>query len=106
MSKSLTTMGVRDLIQDFLKDLPPDVPDEILMSLLKDNYQSMPDLIKKAKMVQSDENLFIEYGFRINGINGEYRLEMNDEEIVSESLEYKLNQRKGTYFSFTPSQKK
>lgn len=106
LSKSLTTMGVRDLIQDFLKDLPPDVPDEILMSLLKDNYQSMPDLIKKAKMVQSDENLFIEYGFRINGINGEYRLEMNDEEIVSESLEYKLNQRKGTYFSFTPSQKK
>ncbi len=59
-----------------------------MLSGLKDTEK----IIKSAKTIGIDENMVLEFGFRINKKDGFYRLEYDNEKLISEELEYNLSE--------------
>lgn len=103
--ETLHTMDVRDLLQNIFKNTPEDMPDDMFRAFIRNRFKDTEALIHEYKMAQSSENLYLEFGFRLAGKEGKYVLEMNDDEIVSESLEYILVKRRGKYFDLTKERK-
>ena len=64
---------------------------------LKDRFKDIKMIINDCKTIDSNDNMIMEYGFICNKKNGIYHIEMNNEEIVSEKLEYVINKNQ-TYF--------
>lgn len=64
---------------------------------IKDQFKDIKMIINDSKTIDSNNNMIMEYGFICNKKNGVYRIEMNNEEIVSEKLEYVINKNQ-TYF--------
>ncbi len=64
---------------------------------IKDKFKDIKMIINDCKTIDSNDNMIMEYGFICNKKNGIYRIEMNNEEIVSEKLEYVINKNQ-TYF--------
>ena len=61
---------------------------------------SLSSIISKYKMIDSNEqSLIVEIGFRINDSNGYYRLECSENEIINETLNYKIKSVTGNIFS-------
>lgn len=73
-----------------------------LIDRLKDGYRDTQDIIKNVKTIASKENMSLEYGFKINGFNGSYYIETDNESIVHEKLYYKLEKNRGCYFEIYP----
>ena len=67
-------------------------------------YNDLDTLICENKMVDSNEPMSMEFGFRINGKSGRYLLETNDTQLIHERLEYVLTKNKGTYFDISTKQ--
>lgn len=103
--ETLRTMEVRDILQKILEDRPASLSDEHFFAFFKNNFRDIETLIKENKMVMSEENLYMEFGFNINGKSGKYILEMNNDEIVYECLEYILLKNKGICFEITKEKK-
>lgn len=101
LSETLRTMDVRDVFQELLKNDPESLSNDEFMAFIKTRFQDMETLIKTNKMVDSKENLYLEFGFEVNQKVGKYILEMNDEEIVYECLEYTLVKNKGICFEIS-----
>ena len=49
-------------------------------------------IIKSTKTIGSTDNMLLEFGFRVNKKDGFYRLEFDNEKIVSEEFEYNLSE--------------
>lgn len=98
LSQTLRTMDVRDILQNILENKPESLSNENFMSFFKKNFKDIETLIKENKMVSSKENLYMEFGFKLNGKSGKYILEMNDDEIVYERLDYVLIKNRGICF--------
>ncbi len=64
---------------------------------IKDRFKDTKMIINDCKTIDSNDNMIMEYGFICNKKNGVYHIEMNDEEIVAEKLEYVINKNQ-TYF--------
>lgn len=64
---------------------------------IKDKFKDIKMIINDCKTIDSNDNMVMEYGFIYNNKNGIYHIEMNNEEIVSEKLEYVINKNQ-TYF--------
>lgn len=97
-------MQVRDMLSDILDDkfIPPeDIPlkPEIVLDMLKSRLSNntIEKVISNYKMIGSKESMSLEYGFNINGNIGSYYIEMDDDSIIEERLEYKLNKKKSCY---------
>ena len=73
-----------------------------LIEQLKDGYRDTQDIIKNVKTIASKENMSLEYGFRVNGFNGSYYIETDNDYIVHEKLYYKLEKNRGCYFEIYP----
>ena len=101
LSETLRTMDVRDILENILEKSPDKFSNERFMSFFKNNFKDIETLIKENKMAESEENLYLEFGFKINGKNGKYILEMNDEEIIYERLDYVLLKNRGICFEIT-----
>lgn len=71
---------------------------EFLEEQIKPRYKDISMIINSCKTIDSKENMILEFGFNIKGQNGTYYIEMNDEEIVSERLDYVLNKNQTCYF--------
>lgn len=98
LSQTLRTMDVRDILQNILENKPESLSNEDFMSFFKKNFKDIETLIKENKMVSSKENLYMEFGFKLNGKSGKYILEMNNDEIVYERLDYVLIKNRGICF--------
>ena len=57
----------------------------------KERFKDIKMIINDCKTIDSTDNMIMEYGFVFNKKNGVYHIEMNDNEIVSEKLEYVIN---------------
>ena len=57
------------------------------------------NLIEEYKMINSNENMSLEYEFNIDGGSGCYYVEMDSYNIVKERLEFRLNKKRGCYFN-------
>lgn len=102
LSESLRTMDVRDIMQSLLSEEPDRLNDETFSRFFKMRYKDLETLIHENKMVGSEENMLMEFGFRLNGKSGTYLLETNDSQIIHERLEYVLTKNKGLYLDITP----
>ncbi len=73
----------------------------ILRGFLNNNFIDIKSIINTCKTVNSDGNMMLEFGFRYKGKNGYYRIETDDEQIVSEKLDFVLNKNQAEYFNIT-----
>lgn len=106
LSETLRTMDVRDIMQSLLEENPETLRDESFSRFIKMRYKDLETLIHENKMVGSSENMYLEFGFRLNGKSGKYILETNNDQLVHERLEYVLEKNRGTYFDLTPDNKR
>lgn len=112
LKRTIQTMQVRDMLSDILDDkfIPPeDIPlkPEIVLDMLKSRLSNntIEKVISNYKMIGSKESMSLEYGFNINGNIGSYYIEMDDDSIIEERLEYKLNKKKSCYFEINKNLK-
>ena len=106
LKRTVETMEIRGMLNDLLdeKISPPDdfpLKQDVMYKMLKTrlSMNGIESIIKSYKMIGSSENLSVEYQFVIDGNTGSYYIEMDDNEIVKERLEYKLSKRRGYYFN-------
>lgn len=101
LSETLHTMNFRDIMQNMLQNSPERFSDEEFINFIKQQFKDIETLIKENKMVDSNENLYMEFGFELKNKIGKYILEMDDEQIVYEKLEYLLIKNKGIYLEIS-----
>ncbi|MDO4648660.1 MAG: AAA family ATPase [Eubacteriales bacterium] len=106
LKRTIETMEVRGVLNDLLdeKIVPPeDFPfkQDVMLQMLKTrlSMNGIETIIHNYKMVDTAENMSVEYQFVINGNPGSYYIEMDDTSIVKERLEFKLSKRRGCYFN-------
>ena len=106
LRRTMATMQLRGMLKDLLDDkfTPPenfplksDVVLEILKSKLSTN--GIENIITDYKLINSTENMSLEYEFNIEGGNGSYYLETDSTKVVRERLEFTINKNKGCYFN-------
>lgn len=102
LSESLRTMDVRDMLEKILAENSEHFKDVDFTRFLKLRYRDIEALVAENKMVKSTGNMYVEFGFRLNGKSGRYIIETNNTEIVHERLEYTLLRNKGVYFDISP----
>lgn len=73
----------------------------ILDNQVKYIFKDTTMIIKDCKTIDSKENMMIEFGFVCNNKNGVYHIEMNNEEIVNERLDYVYNKNQIYFFDIS-----
>ncbi len=78
---------------------------EDLLSFEQRIHYKVPDhdlikIVNAIRCIGTKENIEVEYGFNIDGIDGYYRMIFNTG-IKEEELYYQLSKRKGTHFKIT-----
>ena len=106
LQRTMETMQVKGMLKELLDEKytpPEDFPlkQDVMLKILKSrlSVNGIENIIEEYKMINSDQNLSLEYYFNIEGGSGSYYVEMDAFSIVKERLEYKLNKNKGCYFS-------
>jgi hypothetical protein len=61
-------------------------------------------MMQDCRMLGTDENTEIEYGFVVKGVEGKYKVVFNDS-IISEELYYTIGSRRGRLFSISKNNK-
>lgn len=74
---------------------------EFILNRFKNNFKSIEDIINDSKTIDSKENISLEFGFKLNGKDGKYYIEMGKDCIIREKLEYVLNKNKTKYFDMS-----
>ena len=101
LDELLNTMKYRDRLEKILSSTS-ELPDEDLKKhLQKQLFSSIRDMkaiINDYRTVESEDNISAQYDFVIGENTGSYYIELGEQEIIHERLEYKLNQRKGVCF--------
>lgn len=105
LTETIGTMSSIELWKKYLDDRESASEDEEVKSIfedyLKDNFKDTERIIKDSKTIGSKENMVMEFGFRTDGKDGVYRIEMNDDEIVSERLDFVLNKNQTNFFELS-----
>ena len=68
------------------------------------NLVDIKRIINSSKTINSKDNMALEFGFRVNGKNGYYRIETDNEKIVKEEFEYKITENKALKFCLKENQ--
>ena len=104
--QTMQTLQFDNMLNEFLdeKNNPPEeiqLKTEMIFKYLttKLSRNGLEKLIEEYKMIDSAENLSLEYHFEIDGGNGSYYIEMDENSIVKERLEYKIGKKRGCYFN-------
>ena len=103
--ETLRTMEIREFLQNYLENNPDKLDEKEFRRVIESNFLDLDKLVKKYKMVGSEECLCIEYGFNLNGKHGSYTMHFNDEKIVYEKLEYTIVKNRGTIFEIGDNDK-
>lgn len=106
LKRTMETMQLKGMLKDLLDEKftpPEDFPlkQDVMLKILKSrlSVNGIENLIEEYKMINSNQNLSLEYEFNIEGGSGCYYVEMDSYSIVRERLEYKLNKNRGCYFN-------
>lgn len=101
----INTLNTRDAYEDML-DRTSRFKDEDIQKMLQQELLSglrdIRSIINDYRMIGAEEPIAAEFEFMIGNNMGMYRVELGDEEIVHERLEYLQNRRRGVYFDCTP----
>lgn len=99
LNETMRTMSSLEMLKKIIEkaENKPDQYKDFIEKHIKDRFKDMKMIINECKTIDSNDNMVMEYGFVYNKKNGVYRIEMNNEEIISEKLEYVINKNQ-TYF--------
>ena len=107
LCETLQTRSKKEMLQSLLEKKVSNPDDENIKEIkytigyeqfLKLMFKDIEKIIQDNKTIKSKGNMVLEFGFKVKGKNGVYRLETNDNEIVSEKLEYVCNKNKIIFF--------
>lgn len=102
--ETMKTMSASEMLKKALLDLGnhySDDNEEFLKKFekqIRSNYKDLKTLIEECKTIDSTENMVLEFGFKFKNKNGVYYIEMDDNEIISEHLEFVNNKNVTTFF--------
>ena len=100
--ETLQTTGLKNFIEDMLSKEKDDLPPESLIELLRSQISDTEKIIKKNKTIGvTNENLFLQFDFVVDGQTGSYTVEFDDEKVISEKLDYQVEKRKSTLFNLS-----
>lgn len=101
----MNTLNTRDAYEELL-DKTSQFKDEDIQTMLRQELLSglrdIRSIINDYRMIGSQDSIIAEFEFMIGGNTGTYRVELGNEEIIHERLEYLQNRRRGVYFDCTP----
>ncbi len=102
LKDSIITLNVNDQLSNMFKDFKnSDLNEnekELFFNLLnKRGISSFHKMMENYRMINSEKNTEIEYGFNINGKDGYYKLVFK-EFLICEELYYTINQNRGVVF--------
>ena len=100
---TLNTKIYKTAVDEFMSETSDDKKELELFfnKVLKDNLKNLDTIIEKSKTIDSKDNMVLEFGFKLNGKNGVYHIETDNENIVKEKLEYVLDKNKTKYFELS-----
>lgn len=104
LDELLGTMDVRDAYEKLLNQKSVFNDEELentLRQRLMSGLRDMQTIIDDYGMVGSNKPIVVQYEFCIGGNIGTYVVELGENEILHERLEYLLNRRRGVYFDCT-----
>lgn len=81
--------------------LDENIAQQFVEALMKAQFITLEGLIKRYKMLDSEDPMILEYGFRINNHDGAYYVKFNNREVIEEKLSYFIQSRKGQYYHIT-----
>lgn len=97
----LRTMDVRDAYEEFLAKgafFRDEGMERAFQKQYLNNLRDMGAIIRDYRMVDCDAPICVEYEFSIGGSSGCYSVQLGEDELLHERLEYVLNRRRGLYF--------
>ena len=99
LNEKMRTMSSIEMFKKIIEksEAKPNQYKNFIEKHIKDRFKDVKMIINDCKTIDSNGNMLMEYGFICNKKNGIYHIEMNNEEIVSEKLEYVINKNQ-TYF--------
>lgn len=104
LNETMRTMSSIELLKKMIPqndDIKFTEINNSMQDYLKDKFKDIKMIINDCKTIDSTDNMIMEYGFLYNNKNGVYHIEMNNEEIVSERLEYVINKNQTCFFDIT-----
>jgi len=99
--ETMNTMSSVDILKQIIESSEYDkITDTVPQfdKLIKTNFKDIKRIINDCKTIDSKDNMIIEYGFMYNKKNGVYKIEMDNEKIINEKLEYVINKNQTYYF--------
>ena len=104
LNETMQTMSAKELLKKWLEKI--NYQNENIEKKIKRAFKDTKAIIDDCKTIDSKENMVLEYGFVCNKKNGVYRIEMDNEEIVSEKLEYVFNKNQTCFFDINRENQK
>lgn len=102
--ETLRTKSNKERLEQLLDDdeiKKDNISPRKLREFFKVHFKDTEVIIKNCKTVNSKENMVLEFGFKIKGKKGLYRIETDNTSIVSERLEYVYNKNQTEFFNIT-----
>ena len=100
LNETMSTMSSIEMLKQILEKPNENnkaMYDDFTTKYIKTRFKDIKMIINDCKTIDSKDNMILEYGFMYNNKNGIYHIEMDNEEIVRERLEYVVNKNQ-TYF--------
>lgn len=104
LSELLETLNARDAYEEILNQkaiFSDENVDKEMKQKLMNRLRDIQAIIDDYRMVENPEPIIAEFEFNINNSSGRYYIELGENEIINERLEYILNKRRGVYFDCT-----
>lgn len=99
---TLRTLSTKDYIQKLIEnnrtsEMDPEEKASFL-DFISENFRDVENIIKDCKTLGSKDSMYLEYSFKLNNTVGTYSIEMDEDSIISESLYYLIDKRRGFHF--------
>jgi AAA15 family ATPase/GTPase len=96
--ESMRTLSIRKAVQSFLEAKDETGNKEDLLKAIQEKLRDTEAIIRNCKTIASTENMVLEFGFILDGKEGSYYLEYDNEKLVREKLEYVLNRNRIVFY--------
>ncbi|MBR1633584.1 MAG: AAA family ATPase [Lachnospiraceae bacterium] len=90
------TMSIRNMLMHLLEENQE--PDHITDLASLKQYMDITRIIRANKTIGSIDNMIMEIGFQLEGKNGIYYIEFDNDQIIKEQLEFTIEKNKGIYY--------
>lgn len=101
LNESMQTLSVRKAILSFLEAKSENNNKEELIRSIQNNLRDTETIIRNCKTINSKDNMVLEFGFFLNGKEGSYYLEYDNEKLVREKLVFVIKRNKVLFYDIS-----